>query len=102
MSLNAEQKEMLRHIVLGVLAPRAPNALNRQQILVRAAQEVDIEGGLSVVDIVTALEYLRGMTPALVERVEDGMGPSNYWKSTTAGINAVERDERPGRPARHD
>lgn len=95
--IDAEQKQQLRHTVLGYLTTSAPNARTRKQVLIHAAMEVDFELALS--DVVQALEFLKGMQYAA--SIEDELGISTYWSATSAGVLAVERDQRPGRP-RHD
>lgn len=90
--MNAEEKEILRHTVLQVLASRPGVALNRRPITNRVAMEVDFTLELS--DVVGALEFLKSL--GHVEMASDAFGSTNYWKATASGILAWERSTRPG------
>lgn len=94
--INDIEKEQLRHGVLGVVVARHPNALTRKAVLNAVAMDVDFDLQLS--DVVSALDFLRGL--GHVEMLADDFGGSDYWKATSSGVLANERSQRPGKPRR--
>jgi Fe2+ or Zn2+ uptake regulation protein len=95
--MTNSQKEELRHEVLSVLASRQETALTSKQILHRTAKEVDF--AIDPVAILAALYFLEGMT--FVKKTTDGMGTTEYFQATSAGVLTWERSQQPNQP-RHD
>lgn len=91
MTLNAEQKEELRHAVLRALAVRAPAALRGRQIVAAAKKELPFL--FEEPDVAAACGLLAGLAPALVDMVRDDLGTTAYWRATSAGVLKAEREE---------
>lgn len=85
--MDANQRELLRHVVLEILADRHPAALPPPAIRRRAAPELD--GPITDADLMSALEVLLGL--GHVTREIDPMGSTVYWQATSAGVLAHER-----------
>ncbi len=90
--ITAEQKEELRHCVLGILVARHPAALTIKQIFHRVGMELDFPA--SVEEVEAALEFQRGLTPANVALVPDDFGSTKYFNATSAGVLMVERKRK--------
>lgn len=85
--MTADQKEELRHIVLGILVDRHPTALSIKQVFHRAAMEVDFD--ISGEEVGAALEFQRGLNN--VALVPDDFGSTKYYSATSHGVLVHER-----------
>ena len=86
-TLNAEQKEELRHAALAALAVRAPAALAPRQLVSAVKREVPFL--FEEADLVAACEVLKGL--GLAESVTDELGSTQYWRATANGVLHTER-----------
>jgi Fe2+ or Zn2+ uptake regulation protein len=96
-ALNSEEKEKLRHAVLEVLVVREGAALQRKQILNKAAEELTF--CVILTDVMAALEFLTAL--GHIKKTTDELGSTEYWQAAPQGILAYERTQKPGAP-RHD
>lgn len=85
--MNANEKEMLRHATLEVLAAAHP--VPRQARGIHRAVAVLVPFAASVADVEAALELLRGL--GFVHAENDPLGSSLWWTATAAGILHLER-----------
>ena len=89
MNLTTEQKEDLRHAVRAALAIRQGAALTPRKIFRVVKKELDFLFEES--DLIVALEFLRGLSPAETDFATDSLGTTKYWRATSAGVLAHER-----------
>lgn len=92
--MNAQEKELLRHVVLEILAVRHPAALPVRAIRRQAARELDFE--VAEGDVIGQCAFLVGMKFARASA--DPLGSTNYYAATSEGVLAWERGLKPNRP----
>jgi hypothetical protein len=85
--VKADDKAVLRHVVLECLVNRHPAALPVAGIVRRVKTEVDF--GFDQDEVVSALELLEGK--GLVKWQFDELGGGKWWSATAEGVLAVER-----------
>ncbi len=85
--MSDDDKTLLRHAVMGVLASRHPAALSVAGIRRRVEHEVDVP--VADDDVSSALSLLEDL--GLAKGDPDEFGSEIYWRATAAGLLSVER-----------
>lgn len=85
--MTSDDKTLLRHAAIEVLASRHPAALPLTGIRRRVEQAVDFE--VSSEDLASALDFLLDLGQVKAE--PDPLGSILYYRATAAGLLAVER-----------
>jgi hypothetical protein len=85
--LSPQDKELLRHLALKLLAVRHPNALSEPGLTARLRHEASIE--VDPDSLRSALAILRDK--GLAESAQDELGSSTWWRATAQGLLAIER-----------
>ena len=87
--MSTEEKEILRRVVLGVLAARHPTAIPLKAVRRWATTETGF--AFTDLELESALEFWLGDAEPKVACEWDTAGASKWWSATTAGVRAVER-----------
>lgn len=90
-TLTREDRQILRHIVLSVLAIRVGSAFTARQVQTKAAMETPFV--ISEEDVAEALKFHEALTPPNVRSEHDAYGTTVYFYATAAGVLAAEREQ---------
>jgi len=82
-----------RIAVLEFLAPRQKLKFEASSIRDRINSEKKLDFILDEDDVATALAFLRGVQPPLVEMSHPPLGSNQFYQVTTAGVLALERGD---------
>lgn len=92
--MTARENEELRFAVREVIATRFPGAYTAEMIGRRVTQSAMLDFAVTTEAVTAALKFLAGLAPAQVEMAPSGMGATDFWVATSAGVRAWERGER--------
>jgi hypothetical protein len=88
MNLTHEQKQEVRHATRDALVLRHPAALAPRQIWHVVKKELDF--AVEEADVSAACELLLGL--GQVEALTDELGAGRYWRASSTGVLARERE----------